>query len=118
MKIQITHLVVEFKDCQCELSNANFVKRALRQSIRETGLTALHTYFHNFKPQGTTGMILLRESHVAIHTWPEHRYASVDIMTCGKKKDALRALRSLVRNLRPKRIERQELRRGTGFKLR
>lgn len=112
MKIRITHLIAEFKGCQSQLSNSKFVKKTLQQSIRATGLTALHSHFHNFKPRGTTGMILLKESHITIHTWPEHKYASVDIVTCSNRKDALLAFRSLVRDLRPKKIKQREIQRG------
>ncbi|HWP57797.1 MAG TPA: adenosylmethionine decarboxylase [Candidatus Acidoferrales bacterium] len=113
MKIRITHLAVELNDCQCDLADAKFVKRALERSIKQTRLTPLHSYFHNFAPCGTTGVILLKESHIAIHTWPEHRYASVDVVTCGRKSDAARAVRALVKNFRPRRVRRQEIRRGT-----
>jgi len=49
----------------------------------EAGATVLGESFHKFQPVGVTGVVIISESHICIHTWPEHRYAAVDIFTCG-----------------------------------
>lgn len=52
--------------------------------IKHVNLTVLNKMFHNFKPHGLTGIYLLSESHISIHTWPEHNKICIDIFTCGK----------------------------------
>jgi S-adenosylmethionine decarboxylase len=113
MEARITHLILEFFGCQCPLADAGFIKRAVQEALMETELTELHSYFHTFEPPGVTGVIVLRESHIAIHTWPELQYAAVDLFTCGSREDALRANHSLIESLQPRDVKRQELRRGT-----
>jgi S-adenosylmethionine decarboxylase len=112
--VKITHLMVELKHCTAKISNSKFVQRALIKAVRKTRLTVLHSHFHGFRPRGTTGLILLRESHVTIHTWPEHGYASVDIVTCGNPKDATVAFESIVNSFRPKNVVCKKVRRGLG----
>lgn len=112
MKIKITHLAIELKDCGARIANSKFVQRELRKAVGKTRLTVLHWHFHDFRPTGTTGLILLKESHVTIHTWPEHRYASVDVVTCGDPKDAMAAFESIVKSFRPKKAICKKVRRG------
>jgi S-adenosylmethionine decarboxylase len=86
----------------------------MRQATTETGLTTLHSYFYGFSRGGVTGMILLKESHISIHTWPEHNYAAVDVFTCGSRKDAFQVYRSLVESLQPQHVNKEEIRHGIG----
>ena len=60
------------------------VKRALLDAAAAAGATVVGEVFHKFAPQGVTGIVCIAESHISIHTWPEHAYAAVDIFTCGK----------------------------------
>ncbi len=106
------HIILEFYDCQNSLDNVRSVKLSLQKAIRQTRLTPLHSYFHSFRPCGVTGVILLKESHLSIHTWPEDGYAAIDLFTCGSKKEALRACRSLIQSLKPHRVRQKEIRRG------
>lgn len=110
--VKITHLAIELKDCSAKIVDSKFVQRELKKAVGKTRLRVLHSHFHDFQPTGTTGLILLKESHVTIHTWPEHRYASVDIVTCGDPHDAAVAFGSLVDSLRPKKIVCKNVRRG------
>ncbi|MBI4527961.1 MAG: adenosylmethionine decarboxylase [Deltaproteobacteria bacterium] len=112
--LKITHFVLEFFGCESSLSNARFISAALHRAIKQTKMTKLHSYSHSFQPSGVTSVIVLKESHLSIHTWPEYNYAAIDLFTCGKKEDAAHALRSLVENLKPRRVKHQEIRRGTG----
>lgn len=112
VKVRITHLAIELQDCSPRITNSQFVRRELKKAVRKTRLTVLHSHFHDFRPRGTTGLVLLKESHVTIHTWPEHRYASVDIVTCGNPKDATIAFESIVKSFRPKKTVCKTVRRG------
>jgi S-adenosylmethionine decarboxylase len=112
MKVKITQLVLEAFGCESPLSDTRFIRRVLRTAVKEAKLNELHSYFHRFRPIGVTGVIVLKESHISIHTWPEHGYAAVDLLTCGERKDALQACRSISDNLKAQRIKRKEIQRG------
>jgi len=112
MKINITHLAIELRKCNAKIAESRFVRKALQKAVGKTHLTILHSHFHDFRPRGTTGLILLKESHVTIHTWPEHGYASIDIVTCGDPKDAIAAFQSLVHSFAPKKVLCKKVRRG------
>jgi S-adenosylmethionine decarboxylase proenzyme len=63
------------------------LKELLLEAVRRGGGTIVTDVFHTFSPHGVSGVIVIAESHVAIHTWPEHGYAAVDIFSCGSKLD-------------------------------
>jgi S-adenosylmethionine decarboxylase len=88
------------------------VGQALRRAARACGATILETRLHPFEDHGgVTGVVLLAESHVTIHTWPEHGYAAVDLFICGDgtPEDGLPALEEA---FRPDRLERAVVERG------
>ena len=109
MNNKALHIVIEFFDCQDTLDDVRSVQLSLQKAIKQTQLTTLHSYFHRFRPCGVTGVILLRESHLSIHTWPEDGYAAIDLFTCGSRADALRACRSLIKSLKPRKVKRREI---------
>lgn len=79
-----THLLVELRDCNPEiLKDLNRVKEALVSAAKEARATIIDVSFHEFNPFGISGMVVIAESHLSIHTWPEYAYAAVDIFTCG-----------------------------------
>ena len=79
-----THLLVELRDCNPEiLKDLKKVKNALVSAAKEAKATIVDISFHEFNPFGISGMVVIAESHLSIHTWPEYAYAAVDIFTCG-----------------------------------
>lgn len=88
------------------------VKAILEESVKYSNLSKISSHYKQFYPAGVTGIILLEESHISIHTWPEYEYASIDIYTCGDKSKALRAFDFIVKVLKPQRIEKQVIHRG------
>ncbi len=79
-----THLLVELRDCNPEiLKDLERVKNALVSAAKEAKATIVDISFHEFNPFGISGMVVIAESHLSIHTWPEYSYAAVDIFTCG-----------------------------------
>ena len=76
------HVIAEFSGCR-NLNDKAFIQRALEDAARACGATVVNSMFHTFSPQGVTGVVLLAESHISIHTWPEMGYAAVDVFTCG-----------------------------------
>ncbi|MGO9614211.1 MAG: adenosylmethionine decarboxylase [Dissulfurispiraceae bacterium] len=79
-----THLLVELKDCNAEiLKDLSKVKDALVSAAKEAKATIIDVSFHEFNPFGISGMVVIAESHLSIHTWPEYGFAALDIFTCG-----------------------------------
>lgn len=78
------HVILELLDCDPErLNNESFVATIMRAAAQEAKATIVSSSFHTFNPQGISGVVIIAESHLTIHTWPEWRYAAVDIFTCG-----------------------------------
>lgn len=79
-----THLLVELRDCNAEIiKDLEQVKNALVSAAKAASATIIEVSFHEFNPFGISGMVVIAESHLSIHTWPEYSYAAVDIFTCG-----------------------------------
>ena len=77
-----THLLVELRDCNPKiLKDLKKVKNALVSAAKEAKATIVDISFHEFSPFGISGMVIIAESHLSIHTWPEYSYAAVDIFT-------------------------------------
>ena len=77
------HLLVEMWDAT-HLADAAFIERSLEKAARAAGATVLYSYYHPFgEGMGVSGVTILAESHISIHTWPEHGFAAVDVFMCG-----------------------------------
>jgi len=93
-------LLLELKGCDKEvLNDLSFLKTALLAAASECGATALGDSFHQFNPQGVSGVVVIAESHLFIHTWPEYGYAAVDIFTCGNSVQPEKAAALLIEKL-------------------
>lgn len=78
------HLLVEFSGCDAAaLSDLARVSSAMLQAAEASGATIVTHSFHHFSPHGVSGAVIIAESHLAIHTWPEHGFAAVDFFSCG-----------------------------------
>jgi S-adenosylmethionine decarboxylase len=78
------HMLVELRDCNPgKLKDLVFVKDAMVSAALEAKATVVEVAFHEFNPFGISGMVIIAESHLSIHTWPEYGYAAVDVFTCG-----------------------------------
>ncbi|UTH75964.1 adenosylmethionine decarboxylase [Chromobacterium sp. IIBBL 290-4] len=107
------HLLADFHDCPpAALADPAAVEAALREAARLAGATVLAGHVHHFGDgQGVTGILLLMESHLSIHTWPEHGYAALDLFMCGEPQLET-ALAHLAAALRPGRRETRLVERG------
>ena len=107
------HLLLELKDCNREvLNDLNFLKDIMQSAATEAGATVLSKSFHQFSPHGVSGVVIIAESHLFIHTWPECGYAAVDIFTCGDSVRPEKAARILVNRLEAKNHSMLEIQRG------
>lgn len=81
-------ITVEFYDCSAEiLANVRRMEEIFLEAARESGAHVVNSNFHSFEPQGVSGVVVISESHFAVHAWPEHDYAAVDLFTCGSGVD-------------------------------
>ena len=106
-----THLLLELWDAS-QLDDLAHCERALCAAARAANATILHTHLHKFQPNGgLSGVVVLAESHISIHTWPERGYAAMDIFMCGSC-DPYRALPALKQAFKPGRVQVTEAKRG------
>ena len=111
MQFAGTHLILDLWDAR-KLSDSEIVETGLRQAAEEAGATLLNLDLHCFTPNGgITGVAILAESHISIHTWPERAYAAVDVFMCGDA-EPYKAVEVLRDAFRPRQITLSEHRRG------
>ncbi|MBD1874516.1 polyamine aminopropyltransferase [Nodosilinea sp. FACHB-131] len=78
------HILVEFFGCSSDILNdVPLIESSMVGAAADAGATVISSVFHHFSPFGVSGVVVIQESHLAIHTWPEYRYAAVDLFTCG-----------------------------------
>ena len=89
-------LIVDFYDCKCaHFDDVEWVENVMIEAANCAGANIVEVVFHKFKPRGISGVVVIAESHLAIHTWPEYRYAAIDIFTCGDMLDSEAAIAHL-----------------------
>ena len=107
------HLLIELQDCNKEaLNDLSFVKDSMIAAAIECGAEILGDSFHHFSPQGVSGVVVIAESHLSIHTWPEYGYAAIDIFTCGTTVQPKKAADVLIEKLGAKNHSLTEIQRG------
>jgi len=106
-------LIVELWDpTGVDLTDKDAIRAVLRRAAKKSGSTVIRSYFHTLPhPSGITGFLLLKESHISIHTWPEYGYAALDFFTCGRA-DSYKALEEVEHAFRPRRVSVTEIVRG------
>ena len=109
-----THLLLDLRRCDPQLlDDIAYLKEALIGAAEIAGATVLDERFHKFTPVGVTGFVLISESHLCVHTWPEHAYAAVDIFTCGSTFKAQQAAELIIDRLRCQNPSIREIPRGS-----
>lgn len=104
---------MELKGCDKEvLNDLSFLKGALLEAADECGATVLGESFHLFSPQGVSGVVVIAESHLFIHTWPEYGYAAADIFTCGNTVRPEKAAEVLIKRIGAQNHSMLEIQRG------
>ena len=111
--LKSVHLLVEFWGCKSSvLNDHDFLVTSLDKAAKESNATVLSIASHKFTPQGVTAILLLSESHLSIHTWPEYQYAAIDVFTCGEKMLPHKTVEVLEEMLQPEISDVQEIIRG------
>lgn len=117
------HILAEYYNCDNRLlNNAALIENYMNQAAVHAGATVVASAFHTFNPHGVSGVIVIAESHLSIHTWPEYGYAAVDIFTCGDIVNPWKAFEFLKDILNSAHFSTMEMKRGqlqvVGQKLR
>lgn len=106
-------LIAEFYECPADLlTNHGAIEQAMNDAARHCGATIVDSVFHLFNPYGVSGAVIIAESHLTIHTWPEYGYAAVDVFTCGDTVDPADAVSFLARALKAGHFSASEMNRG------
>jgi S-adenosylmethionine decarboxylase len=105
------HIILEMWECQ-NLDSVETAEQALRDMVVALEVNLLDLRVYPFSPIGVTGIAIVSESHLVIHTWPEYGYAAVDIFTCGAPRDPQDAVSVLREHFQPGRIGVMEINRG------
>ncbi len=107
------HVLVELYGCDAELlKKVDAVREIMVEAAEACQAAIVDVAFHEFAPFGVSGVVVIAESHLAIHTWPEYQYAAVDIFTCGETIDPEQAVRHIVSRFDCPRASIMEVRRG------
>jgi len=106
-------ILVEFYDCkESTINDVDYIETSMMDATRASGATIISQNFHKFSPYGVSGVVVIAESHVAIHTWPEYNYAAVDIFTCGDTIDPWIIQELLKEKFESKNVSSMEMKRG------
>ncbi len=113
MQILGRHLIVEYSDCERDiLDNLDRLEAEMKDAARKAGATIVRSVFHRYNPQGLSGVVVIAESHMSIHTWPEYGYAAVDFFTCGDSVDPYLAFEHMKTRLGARNAQVSEIKRG------
>ena len=113
MKTLGVHLLLDLENCdQKILDDLNTIKQTLIIAAQKSGAHIMGETFYKFTPVGVTGIVSIAESHISIHTWPEFKYAAVDIFSCGEDFDLESCVKVISDNLKCKHITRKTIKRG------
>ncbi len=108
-----SHVLIELFECDQDSLKAEVsVGRAMRDAAIDSKATVVAESFHDFKPFGVSGAVIIQESHYTIHTWPEHGYAAVDLFYCGGTIHVQKAVDVLIERFQPGRMKFLVVRRG------
>ena len=107
------HILIELNECNKDLLNdIEFLRATLSDVARQIGATVIKDTFYQFTPQGVSGVVIIAESHLSIHTWPEYNFAAVDVFTCGDVIEPKNAVKPLSDKLKSRSTTYIEIKRG------
>ncbi len=107
------HTLVELYGCNSsKIDDTQLVETTLIEAAKIANLSVVNTTIHHFNPIGVSGVIVIKESHIAIHTWPEHNYVALDFFTCNASYELKNALNYIKTIFEAKEVEVKEVKRG------
>ncbi len=112
------HILAEFYNCNVDiLKDTAAIEKYMVEAAEKAKATVVKSVFHTFNPYGVSGVVVIQESHLAIHTWPEYGYAAIDLFTCGEEVNPWVAFEYLKEKLKAEKTETMEIDRGDVEKI-
>lgn len=113
MRMLGRHVLVEFYECNASILNdEKKIRTYMQEAATKSNATIVDSVFHRFNPHGVSGVVVIAESHLAVHTWPEYNYAAVDLFTCGSSVNPWIAFEILKERLQSVHFTTKEIKRG------
>lgn len=113
MKSLGRHLLIELYGCEQKILNdVSQIEQIMTGAAKAAKTQIVDVVFHTFNPHGVSGVVVIAESHLAIHTWPEYGFASIDIYTCGEEIDPWKAYHYLTNKFKTNNLNVMEMKRG------
>jgi S-adenosylmethionine decarboxylase len=107
------HVLLEFHGCSSHIiADSDRIEKILLEASRISKARIVKSFFHKFNPYGVSGVVVIKESHFTIHTWPEYKYAAIDFFSCTKEIELNSTIEYLKKALKPKSVSIVELKRG------
>ncbi len=107
------HILAEVYGCPADILNdVKKIEEVMVNAALDAGAEIREVVFHKFSPQGVSGVVVISESHLAIHTWPELGYAALDVFTCGDRVDPWDAVNYITRHFEAQNMTATEVDRG------
>ncbi|MGI6621484.1 MAG: adenosylmethionine decarboxylase [Bacillota bacterium] len=111
------HVLAEVYGCEFDILNdLDKIREVMVSAALSAGAEVIETTFHRFSPQGISGVVVISESHLAIHTWPELGYAAIDVFTCGTNVDPWVAMEAIIDEFGATSVTATEVKRGVLLK--
>ncbi|HHX10359.1 MAG TPA: S-adenosylmethionine decarboxylase proenzyme [Firmicutes bacterium] len=111
------HVLAEVYGCEFDILNdLDKIRKIMVSAALSAGAEVIETTFHRFSPQGISGVVVISESHLAIHTWPELGYAAIDAFTCGSQVDPWVAMEAIIEEFGATSVTATEVKRGVLLK--
>lgn len=108
-----THIILDLYGCNPEVMlHVPSVQSIMRRAAEEAQFTVVTDEYHQFEPHGVSGATIIQESHLCLHSWPEYKFASIDIYYCGENDNVEKAITFLIQTFNPTHIERKDSPRG------
>ncbi|ABR48800.1 S-adenosylmethionine decarboxylase related [Alkaliphilus metalliredigens QYMF] len=113
------HILAEFYNCDSDILNDHkLIEKYMTEAAEVANATVVTSNFHMFNPWGVSGVVVIQESHLTIHTWPEYGYASIDLFTCGDEVNPWLSFEYLKEKLKAEKTETEEVSRGLVDRIR
>ncbi len=113
MSVLGRHILAEICGCDASiLNNCSLIEQIMVDAAKAAGAEIREVAFHKFSPQGVSGVVVISESHLSIHTWPELEYAAVDVFTCGERVNPWDAVNYLKTKFKARNMAANEVKRG------
>lgn len=111
METKALHIILDLWDCEYDIGDDDGLLKILIEAAEVSGSKVVGLATHRYEPYGFSAVVLVSESHLSIHTWPEHNYVAIDIYTCGRT-DPQAAAEYIIKKLKPSKISSSTIQRG------